>query len=307
VAAPAPAAARPAAAAGGADWVETCRRIVHFLQHKVLGAKDSIFFMNPVDPVIVPDYPLFIKNPICFNDILARLNAGAYAGPVDFYNDVFLLCDNCYTFNVEKRPSAVGNLGLKIEAAFGRAWANTLWARDVPPRGPVRAPPVFAPVQPAKRVRGGPSAPGGARAPRPHPAGVPPRGRGRGRGRPPGSFTARTKSVNSYLSVQPLSRDKIDALATALGDNAVLEAKMDGVVSILRAANELLANEEGEVELDLSVLSPHVVWQLYELCIGPPGVAAAAGVGAVAPHAQPPALPFGGEDSDYNPDEEDDE
>ncbi|PSC74594.1 Swr1 complex bromodomain subunit Brf1 isoform A [Micractinium conductrix] len=111
-----------------------------------------------------------------------------------------------------------------------------------------------------------------------------------------GHRVPRTTSVNSYKNYQALPAEAQAALAEALQDEGVLASKMDGVVAILQRANQLPTNEEGEVELDLSVLSPGVVWELYEYVIGkpPPGSAAAA--------AQPARSSFQlQEDSDYDP------
>lgn len=300
-----PVEAAPAPADPYANFIPYCRNIINFIMSDQIltNAVNRNTFMHPVPPSI-PGYYSVIKNPICFSDILRKLDQAVYTSPLEFYNDMLLLTDNCYTYNSHPAHQSIHyvNLGLAMERAIVLAWAKTPWSHlGQPP--PERAPVVpIAPVgMPPKKPRTGYAAGAGAR-PRSHPVGAPQRGRGRGRGRPPGAV-ARTTSVNSYLSVQPLTQERTTALAAALGQNEVMEAKMEGVIGILQAANELPTNEEGEVELDLSMLSASVVWQLYEYVIGPPGVAAAAGVGAA-----PPAP--GGmmqEDSDYNPDEDDED
>lgn len=60
---------------------------------------------------------------------------------------------------------------------------------------------------------------------------------------PPGGV-ARTKSVNSYKAFQPLPEDKQAQLAEALSDEAVLTAKMDGVVEILQVGEGGAAQTE---------------------------------------------------------------
>ncbi|KAK2079624.1 hypothetical protein QBZ16_002019 [Prototheca wickerhamii] len=85
------------------------------------------------------------------------------------------------------------------------------------------------------------------------------------------------ESVNSYRAYTPLPADKQATLADALQDESVLAAKMQGVVDILQRAGELPTNEDGEVELDLGVLSPGTVWALYEHVIGPADPRPAAG------------------------------
>lgn len=72
---------------------------------------------------------------------------------------------------------------------------------------------------------------------------------------------------------------------------------MDGVVAILQKANQLPTNEEGEVELDLSVLSPGVVWELYEYVLGRPPAAAVAQAQPLQPRSSFQLQ----EDSDYDP------
>ena len=78
--------------------------------------------------------------------------------------------------------------------------------------------------------------------------------------------------------------------------------KMDGVVEILQHANELPTNENGEVELDLSAVSPSTCWSLFEFVFGPIAAAAGAPVG--------PARSSGfkiEEDSDYEPEDDDED
>lgn len=85
----------------------------------------------------------------------------------------------------------------------------------------------------------------------------------------------------------------------------MLAGKMAGVVDILQRADELPTNEDGEVELDLGVLSPKTVWALYEYVIGP---AAGGAPRKAAPGAAGDGAGFQlAEDSDYAPDDDDDD
>ncbi|RMZ55780.1 hypothetical protein APUTEX25_005821 [Auxenochlorella protothecoides] len=101
--------------------------------------------------------------------------------------------------------------------------------------------------------------------------------------------------------------------AAALGFTVAVDAKlvpdyytiMAGVVDILQRADELPTNEDGEVELDLGVLSPKTVWALYEYVIGP---AAGGAPRKAAPGAAGDGAGFQlAEDSDYAPDDDDDD
>lgn len=65
-------------------------------------------------------------------------------------------------------------------------------------------------------------------------------GRGRGGYRPPAA-----------PAHAPLSAEVQGRLAEALQDEAVMTEKQNGVIEILQNANELHADADGEVELDL--------------------------------------------------------
>jgi ATP-dependent helicase STH1/SNF2 len=46
-----------------------------------------------------PDYYQFIKDPICVNDIMKKINSKGYQNLRQFRHDVGLLCNNCRTYN----------------------------------------------------------------------------------------------------------------------------------------------------------------------------------------------------------------
>lgn len=256
---------------------------------QVLGPS-AFIFKGPVDTTYVKDYYNVIAKPIYFDKITEKLQAGVYSGPQDFYNDVLLLCDNCYRYNVEVHPSEFGPVGVTMENAFLTAWAKTPFVTSVPPR-PLRPMPPRAKSQPAKKSPGGAA----ARAV----AGRPRGGVGRGRpGRPPG--VARTKSVNSYgAMVHAVYTPEMQSqLVAALNDPAILEANMEGVVNILSEAGEMGVDEDGEATLDLEKVTPPTALKLYDLVVVKTGRVAMNG----AAHRQ-----VDQEDDDWDPDEEDDE
>lgn len=295
----APVAAPPAAPPANQEFVRGCKALVQYLIDKVLGPANAPIFRDPVDGRTVPDYYNIIRRPICLRDILHKLDSAQYSSPADFYLDMNQLFENCFTYNVFDSP--VGQMGHRLETAFDAAWAKLPFASSAPPKPPRNY--RYAYEQPAKRGGFG-AGRGAGRAPAAGGFGGAPRGRGRV-GRPPG--VTRTKSVNSYQHLQPLPQDKAQELATAMTDEAVMEAKMNGVVEILQAANELPTNEDGEIELDISQLSAPVMWKLYEFVIGGtvPGKVAQPGFGNGVPGAG--GFQIDGEDSDYAPEEDDDE
>ena len=211
-----------------------------------------------------------------------------------------LIWFNCFTYNRVGTP--VHSLGLRGESRWVREWGQSPFAGlavHMRARPAAQAPaPLYAPAAAPKKSRGAGGVPrGGRAAPPARPRAVP------GAPRAAGGGVARTKSVNSYRAYQALPPDKQAQLAEALQDEGIMAAKQDGVVAILQAANELPTNEDGEVELDLSAVTPATCWRLYEFVFGP--VAAAAG-----PPPMAPARSSGfrlEEDSDYEPEEDDDD
>lgn len=252
------------------------------------GPKDAaaLGFTVAVDAKLVPDYYEIVKHPINLGEIRGRLKRGEYASPVEFYDQMRLLFDNCFLYNPAGTP--VHRLGLHAEAVFDREWARTPWANLVPARPPpspelLQPPGAQAPKRnaAARRSQGGAGGPRRASSAASGGAGAVARGAGAGGasglgtpkagggGARRGSGVSRTKSVNSYRAGAPLPPDRQAALAAALQDEQVLAVKMEGVVGILQQAGELPTNEDGEVELDLGVLTPATVWALHDHVLGP--------------------------------------
>ena len=272
-----------AVAGDAADWVDRCKQLVAFLlSPNVLDKDAALVFRSPPNIAVIPSYPKYIKEPMWFDKILEKLNTGAYASPAEVYNDILLICDNCYKFNVEAFPSEYGFVGVKLENTFLAAWGKTPFAATTPPRA-LRPPPPKLTRQPPKKPLATKSNGG---APRGGGGGFG-SGRGRGRpGRPPG--VARTKSVNSYggygAPAPVFTKEMQQALIDALHDPAVLEANMQGVVDILNAAGEMGMDDDGEATLDLEIVTPPTAAKLYELVVVKTGRAPVPGaVGATAP------------------------
>lgn len=280
---PAPVAAPPPVRAvpTRAEWTAGCNRIIDNIV-KNLGPEAAPIFYEPVNPLQVPDYHHWVKKPVCLKDIRQRLATAAYPGPEAFYADMDQLVYNCLLYNPV--GSAVRGLGQKLE----QRWLDNWRRNPVLNQFQVSRQPKPTAGKPGAKSRGGGAASRPQRSGGGVPRRAPPKAQGAAAGRVP-----RTTSVNSYKNYQALPAEQQAALAEALQDENVLAAKMDGVVAILQRANQLPTNEEGEVELDLSVLSPGVVWELYEFVMGRPPPAA---------QAQPARSSFQlQEDSDYDP------
>lgn len=235
---PPPAPVAPAVAAPPPDFVRGCKALIHYLIDKVLGPINAPIFRDPVNPKFVPDYYNIVKTPICMQQVMHKLDTLQYSTPHEFYADMTLLFNNCVLYNGTQ--SVVGQLGVKLEQAFDLGWSKLPFSASVP-------------LKPPRQLGGlhkaGRSAQGAAVAKPKAPlsGGGPRRGKV---GRPPG--VVRSKSVNSYqAALQQLPPEKKQELADAMQNEMVMETKMEGVVDILQAHNELPMNEEGEVELDI--------------------------------------------------------
>lgn len=256
------------------QWTAACHRVLDNVI-KNLGANAHIF-VEPVNPQQVTDYYTIVKKPMCLKDIRNKLQRNEYATPTDMYLDMDQLVYNCLLYN--PAGTFVRDLGTKVE----QRWLDN-WRRN-PVLAPYAVPGQRLPKPKAQAAKKGAAAARPQRSSGGQPRRAPPKAQGAPR-------VPRTTSVNSYKNYQALPAEQQAQLAEALQDENVLVAKMDGVVAILQKANQLPTNEEGEVELDLSVLSPGVVWELYEFVIGRPPVA-----------PQPARSSFHlQEDSDYDP------
>ena len=279
---------KPAASSGvvSADnWVTIAQNLITYLRVQIL--KGGIAFDGPVDGTQFGDYYAFITQPMYFNKILEKLSSGTYEGPKGFYDDMMLICDNCYKYNVSIHPSQFGLTGVAMENAFLKAWAKTPMAAEIPPR-PLRE----VPHIPPHGTHGRRSSGAGRIARR----GIPgaPRGRGRRPGRPPGSGLGRTKSVNSYGA--QLTQAQQERLFAALQDQDTLSRHMEAIVAILQAAGEVSYDDEGDLELDIQKVSPPTLTKMYQLVCGG---------GSSAPAPTPSGFTME-RDEDFDVDEDDD-
>lgn len=244
-------------------------KLIRFLCANVLK-KDAIVFKVPVNGADTPDYYDHIKEPMCFDTISEKLEKGQYSSPKEYYDDVLLICDNCYRYNVEVHPNAYfGPLGVKMENAFLKAWARTPFSQECPPREPRKAPRI--PRAPTSKV---------ARALS---------------GRASVGSLPRAKTQNKILMTPEME----DHLLKALNTPEILEANMEAVVNILNQANEMGEDEDGEPSLDLEKVSAPTKRKLYDLvCLKSSNENSAV--------ARPAASSgFLMEDDDYDPEEED--
>ena len=250
------------------DFPTVARKLIRFIQQRIL-AKEARVFSEPVDGNVILDYYEVVKNPMTFNTILGKLDDNEYTSPKEFYDDVLLVCDNCYLYNVQAHPfEYYGLLGIKMENAFLKAWEKTPFAATVPPR-PQRPIPTFPKEQVAKPSRPASAGRVGrvASAPRP-------------------------KATPKIYMTPEMEND----LVTALNTPAILEANMEAVVEILTVANEMGTDEDGEPSLDLEKVSAPTKRKLYDLVVKKP---------VASQVAKPTSSGFKMEDDDYDPEDED--
>ncbi|EOB14372.1 Bromodomain-containing protein [Nosema bombycis CQ1] len=81
-------------------------------------------FLEPVDPVKlgIPDYPLKITHPMDLSTIKKKLDSKVYTSPKEFSDDVYLMFNNCYTYN----PSTyeVYQMAKSLENIFNEAMTH---------------------------------------------------------------------------------------------------------------------------------------------------------------------------------------
>ncbi|KAI8818584.1 uncharacterized protein EV422DRAFT_498747 [Fimicolochytrium jonesii] len=85
-------------------------------------------FTVPVDPLVLPDYHLKVKNPIDLQTMRGKLDANEYLLLNEFEADMKLLFDNCYTYN--EKSSYGHNCGVATEKYFKRLWKSIKGASD---------------------------------------------------------------------------------------------------------------------------------------------------------------------------------
>ena len=80
---------------------------------KLRAHQDAFIFLEPVDPAILPDYYIKIKNPIDLSTIQQKLNNGMYTTLDSFSGDFKLMISNCYAYNAKK--SFGHNAGVSLD------------------------------------------------------------------------------------------------------------------------------------------------------------------------------------------------
>jgi isocitrate/isopropylmalate dehydrogenase len=80
---------------------------------------DAFIFLEPVDPKVLPDYHLKIKNPIDLKTMLEKLDREFYSEErmiEEFEQDFSLMIENCYTYNA--KGSFGYNCGIAVSKYF---------------------------------------------------------------------------------------------------------------------------------------------------------------------------------------------
>ncbi|KAJ3007899.1 UNVERIFIED_CONTAM: hypothetical protein HDU68_003303, partial [Siphonaria sp. JEL0065] len=83
---------------------------------KLMAHQSAFIFLEPVDPAILPDYYMRIKNPIDLGTMTDKLRRGEYQTLEAFERDMKLMLSNCYSYN--QKESLGHNSGLALEKFF---------------------------------------------------------------------------------------------------------------------------------------------------------------------------------------------
>lgn len=229
-------------------------RIFRFLKTKILK-HEAYLFQEPVDSSVdaLKDYYDIVPHgPMSFSIMERKLENNEYESPLELFQDMFKLCDNCYQYNMVAHPVGwgVGMLGIHMEHGFMKSWLKSPFGKYVDPeRKPRRIPkdsenPV-KPVKPQKPARS-------SSMPR---------------------QASRTQFGAGGHVHQPkvyMTAEMENDLVSALNTPAILEANMEAVVGILQATNEMGTDEDGEPSLDLEKVSAPTKRKLYDLVVRKP-------------------------------------
>ncbi|KAI8589053.1 hypothetical protein BDZ88DRAFT_396405 [Geranomyces variabilis] len=98
--------------------------IISKLQH----FEQAGIFLQPVDPVMFPNYRVKIRKPMDLSTMERRARAGEYAALREFESDFRLMIANCFAYN--PKTSFGHNCGLYTEKFFNREWKAIMDARD---------------------------------------------------------------------------------------------------------------------------------------------------------------------------------
>jgi hypothetical protein len=74
--------------------------------------KEGFWFRQPVTEAIAPGYFDIIKYPMDFSTIFKKFDENQYATPFQFWEDMWLVFNNAWTFN--KKTESVYKAGVKV-------------------------------------------------------------------------------------------------------------------------------------------------------------------------------------------------
>lgn len=79
---------------------------------QLYSQEEGSWFREPVTEAIAPAYFSIIKYPMDFSTIFKKLDENQYATPFQFWEDVWLVFNNAWTFN--KKTHRVYKAGVKV-------------------------------------------------------------------------------------------------------------------------------------------------------------------------------------------------
>ena len=103
------------------SWGEQCQNLLDILNR----SEDSIPFRQPVNLLNVPDYLLLVDQPMDLKTVGKNLQAGHYATPSDFSNDVRLIFENSKNFK-PNRNSVMYAMTDRLAVLFEEHFKNIL-------------------------------------------------------------------------------------------------------------------------------------------------------------------------------------
>jgi len=86
-------------------------RMTPILRH-MYDQEEGIWFRQPVTEAIAPGYFDIIKYPMDFSTIFKKLDENQYTTPFQFWEDMWLVFNNTWTFN--KKTQRVYKAGVKV-------------------------------------------------------------------------------------------------------------------------------------------------------------------------------------------------
>jgi hypothetical protein len=87
------------------------QRMTPILRH-LYNQEEGVWFREPVTELIAPGYFDIIKHPMDFSTISKKLDENEYTTPFQFWEDMWLVFNNTWTFN--KKTQRVYKAGSKV-------------------------------------------------------------------------------------------------------------------------------------------------------------------------------------------------